>query len=106
VLALALGKTVREIETQMSMRERMEWSRFDYHEPVGMVRADMHAAIIAASIVNALTGKPQRLNKFMPFLRAIAGADDETNVAREVLMRAAPGRHIVVQGNRRPRTEH
>jgi len=102
VLALALGRTVREIEDGMTMRERMEWQRFDYYEPIGAVRADMRAAIIAASVVNALTGKPQRLEKYMPFLRSRSHEQSSSDQAREVISRATSGhRRFVVTGTRR-----
>lgn len=52
-LALALGKTVAEIETTMPARELTEWGRYYAAEPFGQFRDNLHAGIVAAAILNS-----------------------------------------------------
>lgn len=59
-LALALGKTVHEIESQMTMREFYAWLDFYAVEPFGDTRADIRAGIIAATTANVYRGKGKK----------------------------------------------
>jgi len=56
-LALALGMTVRQLETQIENSELMEWMAFFGLEPWGSVRDDYRAGLIAATLVNVNGGK-------------------------------------------------
>lgn len=56
-LALALGRTTRELELTMGSAELSEW--FEYHaiEPWGAQRDNYHSAQIAALLYNINRGK-------------------------------------------------
>jgi hypothetical protein len=71
-LALALGKTVGEIERTMSAYELREWMALSSLEPWGEVRADLRAAVIAREVRTMLsTGrKKYALLDFMPVVNA------------------------------------
>jgi hypothetical protein len=54
-LALALHKTVAELETSMTARELYHWRLFDAgHEPLPDRLADIHFAMIATIMVNLM----------------------------------------------------
>jgi hypothetical protein len=53
---LALGKSVREIET-LPARELDEWTAFYAMEPFGAIRDNWHAAVIACITANAYRAK-------------------------------------------------
>jgi hypothetical protein len=67
-LALALGRTVRELQASLTEREMAEWFAFHQMEPIGGQRADWHAAIIAATVANANRGKGRPAAKAEDFL--------------------------------------
>lgn len=55
----------------MTAREFIEWQAFDRLEPVGEIRGDVRAGIIAAVIANAHRGRKGKAATpadFMPFL--------------------------------------
>ena len=51
-LALALGKTVGEIEREMSSNELNDWMAYAQIEPFGLERGDLQAGIVAATVAN------------------------------------------------------
>jgi hypothetical protein len=52
-LALALHRSVGEIETSMSNRELMDWQRFEeLHEPLPDRLLDQHGGLLCSLIVN------------------------------------------------------
>ena len=52
-LALALHKTVSELETTMSMRELLDWQKFEgWHEPLPDRLLDIHFSMLAAIVCN------------------------------------------------------
>lgn len=65
-MALSLGRTVAEIESDMSAKELLEWMAYDQIEPFGTVRDNFHAAIVAAMSLAPHTkdGKPPPLSQF------------------------------------------
>ncbi len=68
---MALGRTVAELEQQMSARELMEWVAFDAVEPIGEQRGDIRSAIVAATVANCHRDHrkpPFALHEFMPFV--------------------------------------
>jgi hypothetical protein len=54
-LALALHKTVAEIEAQMTMRELRHWQLFEgAHEPLPDRLSDIHTGVLASLMVNIM----------------------------------------------------
>jgi hypothetical protein len=67
-LALALGRTISEIDNEMSSAEFSDWIQFYSMHPFGSERDNLHAAIIATLIGNANRGKgarPLEIDDFM-----------------------------------------
>lgn len=68
-LAAHLRMTVNELLGRMSSREIAEWQAFERIEgPLGGLRADMHAAMVVAAVVNAnrSKGPGKRPADFLP----------------------------------------
>src|SRR5574343_716546 len=68
-LALALGRTVRELLPALTERELTEWAAFALEEPIGGRRGDYQAAVVASTIaaVNRRKGgKNLSLDDFVP----------------------------------------
>ncbi len=55
-LALALGRTARELGDALSADEWLEWQVFQMEEPLGEMRADMRIANVATILANAHRG--------------------------------------------------
>ncbi len=54
----------------MTSREITEWIAYDSLEPVGALRGDVQAALVAATVANchrASKSKPFRIADFLPF---------------------------------------
>jgi hypothetical protein len=68
-LALALGRTVAELEETMSSRELTEWIAYNAIQPFGDTRADLRSAIIASTVANChrTSGTPFKVADFMPY---------------------------------------
>lgn len=75
-LALALGKTVAELEETMSSRELTEWIAYNAVQPFGDTRADLRSAIIASTVANChrTSGTPFKVADFMPYEEKPKGA--------------------------------
>lgn len=56
-LALALGRTVTELEDTIGSAELTEWAAYYRIEPFGQWRDNWHAAIIASMLGNRWRGK-------------------------------------------------
>jgi len=57
-----LGRTVAELENELSASELSEWQAFYRLEPFGDVRANWHAAVVAQIIAQAFSfggGRPK-----------------------------------------------
>ena len=67
-LALALGKTVGEIEQGMSSAEFFEWAEFYRQEPFGDMRADFRNAMLCSVVANTYGKKKTKVSDFMVFL--------------------------------------
>lgn len=67
-LAGHLGMTVRELLARTSSRELTEWQVYEkVTGPLGLARADLHAAIIASTVANAHAGKAvTKVQDFIP----------------------------------------
>lgn len=75
-LALALGMTVAEMLSRISARELMEWMAYYRLEPFGQERENLHAAMVAAAVVNVNRGERQRPVKPADFMLRMAAADE------------------------------
>lgn len=89
-LALALGRTVAELEQTMSGQELTEWIAYDSLEPFGDQRADLRAGIVAATMANChrSRGDSFKPQDFMPFVEKRNASPEEAMQA----LRAAFGR--------------
>ena len=67
-VALALGKTVREIEDTMPASELTEWALFYQMHPFGEFRADLRAGIVASVIAQTAGNKTAKPSDFMPLV--------------------------------------
>jgi hypothetical protein len=68
-VALALGKTVREIEEGMPATEIAEWAVYYKDRPFGDFRGDLRMGILAALIARTMGGsKTAKPSDFMPFI--------------------------------------
>ena len=74
IVALALGKTVREIEDSMPATELTEWALFYAQHPFGEVRADFRAAIVASTVSASAGNKNAKPSDFMPLVNKEAAA--------------------------------
>jgi Protein of unknown function (DUF4035) len=65
---LALGKTVRQLQAEISSAEFSEWLAYNMIEPFGEERGDLRAGIIACTFAqaNAKKGKRFKPEDFMP----------------------------------------
>lgn len=70
-LALALGKSVAELEAHMSAAEFDEWRAFYRLEPFGEWRADHRAGLIAATMFNMNRGKDTEARSVLDFMPLI-----------------------------------
>ncbi len=52
-----MGCTVRELLQRCDSRELSEWAAYHSIEPIGGVRADLQAGIVASTIANVNRGK-------------------------------------------------
>lgn len=60
-LALALGRTVEELESTMSQREFVLWMIFSKNEPVGSIRDDYRTALQTMQIAGFFAAKNTKL---------------------------------------------
>lgn len=68
LLALSLGRTVAELETSLDSDELTEWAAFYDLMPFGPTRDNMHAALVASTLVNMFKAKgtpPAKMSAFM-----------------------------------------
>lgn len=56
-MALALGRTVAELDDTLTAEEWLDWLAYSAVEPFGPPRGDLQAGIVASVVVNALRGK-------------------------------------------------
>lgn len=86
-LALAMGMPVRDLLGRISGRELAEWIAFDLVEPIGGLRGDYQAAVVAATVTNGLRGgkgKRLGLDDFLPFGDARRAVQEEAAPGAEV----------------------
>jgi len=58
-LALALGRTVQELDNTLSSTELSHWIAFYGLHPFGAERDNIHSAVIAATVANTTRGRNQ-----------------------------------------------
>lgn len=71
-----LGWSLAQLERDMTAAEFMEWCAYYTIEPWGEERADLRAAIVAATVANGNRGKkqkPYKVEDFMPKFGPDAG---------------------------------
>lgn len=69
---MALGKTVKQLLSEIDAEELTEWMAYDSIEPFGAVRDDYRVALLSALTANIHRRKNSRTfspNDFMPFLK-------------------------------------
>lgn len=84
-LALALGRTVKELELTLSGHELSEWQAFFRLDPFGEDRADLRNAMLISSLVNLFKGKksqPVRPEDYMLFLNKRRKSKVTNEIAR------------------------
>lgn len=84
-LALALGKTLKELENEMSAAEFMEWVVFFEKEPFGAIADNYRAALISSIIANVNRDPKKRAYEIEDFLlgekpQATQSDDDIMNI--------------------------
>jgi len=67
-LALALGRTIRELQLSMDAREWARWQAYYRVRPFGEMRGDVRHALLC-SLLYSLNGgrRPMTVEKFLPF---------------------------------------
>jgi len=86
-LALALGKSVAEIEGTMSSREISEWMAFYRLEPWGDDRADLRTGIVASTIANVNRGKDTKSYQPQDFMAFTEKEEkDEAKALKEMFL--------------------
>ena len=63
-----MGKTVAQLQEEMTSREFAEWMAYNRVDPIGNIRGDLQSGIIASTIYNINRGKGKVLSAsdFMP----------------------------------------
>lgn len=89
----------------MGSRELSEWMAYEQIEPFGEQRADLRAAIIAATVANALRGRKSRRRwkpaDFMPvFARKRTATPDELLAKARAINMALGGKDLTRGNNR------
>jgi len=82
--------TLGELRTKMSAAELTAWMGYARIEPIGGVRGDLRAGVVASTIANVNRGKSQQAYKpvdFMPILQAQQKPkqDDPETLAQEIM---------------------
>lgn len=101
-MALALGKTVREMLDTMSSNELTEWQAFFKIEPWGEDRADWRSAQIAALIYTANKGKRSPKREVRDFMWSHINNKDERGVSDPDAMKALLMGMVEVSKRRKP----
>jgi hypothetical protein len=111
-MALALGKTVSELERTMPATELMEWVQYYGVEPFGEFRADLRSAIVATVIARTMGGsKKATPADFMPFndkrAARTASRDEAAHVTDAFMKASSKLPHKVLKFDRtRKRNRH
>lgn len=63
-----MGCPVSELKTRLTPLEFAEWMIFDRLEPIGGLRGDYQAAVIASTVANVNRGKNRRALKIEDFM--------------------------------------
>ena len=69
-LALALGRTVAEIEEGMTAAEFLEWQEYYSIEPFGELRGDARIGVLGAGVAMMLGAKNVKVENWMPHFKS------------------------------------
>lgn len=61
----------------MSADEWQSWIAYDRLSPIGPLRADLRAAIVAQTVANCHSARPMKRTDFMPFYEPPKQTDEE-----------------------------
>ena len=89
-MSLVLGIPINQMLDQMDARELAEYLAFDQIEPIGDIRADAAAGVIASTVANCHRSKGKSFTPmdFMPFADRPARKKMTTNEIEGVLKQA------------------
>lgn len=77
--------TVRQLLDSLDSRELAEWLAYSKHiEPIGEIRSDLRAGIVASTLANVNRGKnrqPYKPVDFMPYLDKPQQSEDQMQKA-------------------------
>jgi len=94
-LALRLGMTLHDLRERMSADELLLWMAYDRESPLGDVRGDIQASIIAASAFQAQGAKVTALD-LLPKWRVVAEVeldeDQQADQGEELFKRYLMGK--------------
>lgn len=76
-LALAMGKTLRQLRDEMSADELALWMARNIQSPVGRERDDFHAAQVSAAVMASQGGKAS-VSDYMPRWGEASGDGEDT----------------------------
>ena len=76
-LAIALGKTVQELEQSLSSSEFTEWMAYFSLQPFGHYREDLRTGILASLIANIHKDKSRANFKPRDFMPFVDNPDDQ-----------------------------
>ena len=89
-LALRLGMTLHDLRERMSAEELLLWMAYDRESPIGDIRGDIQASIVAAATLQAQGAKvttSDLMPKWAP--EKVQPVDEEQEAAEgEALLRA------------------
>lgn len=91
-LALALGRTLSEIETTMTSSELSGWQEYYAIEPFGQWRDNYHSAQLCALLYNVNRGKGQPVAAADYMYMDAATAEEKQDMEFIASMRAAAKR--------------
>lgn len=70
--------SVRELLSRVDSKELAEWIAYDMIEPIGSVRTDLAAGIVASTVANCHRGKNQSAFSPMDFMPLQKPAEEQT----------------------------
>lgn len=92
MLALALGKTVRQLQLEIDSAEFSEWIAYSEISPFGELRSDLRTGILAATVSNMVSKKKFVPSDFMPdFGKAFATRQDDEEMKTRLRLAFARG---------------
>jgi hypothetical protein len=87
-LALALGKTVKQLVTELDSMEITEWQAYDAITPIGPERGDVQAALIASTVINVNRSEGARAATLTDLLLDWDPVEPDADATREAIKQA------------------